>query len=222
MAEIIAIDGPSGAGKSTVAKLVADRLGFVYLNSGYMYRALALAAQQSGAESNDCVTWGQLAVSLQIEFSPDGKHLLLSGEDVTEQLRVPEISGIASQASACPEVRAEMVRRQRALSEKYPGVVMEGRDIGSHVFPQARYKVYLDAQAKARAQRRHSELSALGIDKGLNELAAEMRQRDQADMTRELAPLKRTADAYYLDSTDMNIEQVVSSIEAYVKRGGSK
>ncbi len=222
MSEIVAIDGPSGAGKSTVAKQVADRLGFVYLNSGYMYRALALAAQQSGKDPDGCSAWGQLAVSLQIEFSPDGKHLLLSGQDVTEQLRAPEISSIASQASACPEVRAEMVRRQRALSEKYPGVVMEGRDIGSYVFPAARYKIYLDAQAKARAQRRHSELVALGIDKEQNELAAEMRQRDQADMTRELAPLKRMNDAYYLDSTDMNIAQVVSSIEAYVNQGGGK
>jgi len=213
---VVAIDGPAGAGKSTVAELVAARLGFVYLNSGLMYRALAWAALRQGLRREDGAGLGRLAGQLDINFSPDGKKLLLNGEDRTAELTTPEISSAASMISAHPQVRQRMVDRQRRLGAN-GRIVMEGRDIGTYVFPQARYKIYLDADLRTRAERRARELRSRGLDKNLEQLQTEIARRDGNDTDRVLAPLKRDPRAFYLDSSGLSIDEVVVKIVEYIK-----
>jgi cytidylate kinase len=196
---IVAIDGPAGAGKSTVARAVARRLGFTYLDTGAMYRCVGLAAGRLGAEP------GEIAASLSIEL---GDGVRLGGEDVSEAIRSPEISQAASRAAADPRVRAAMVAEQRRLMA-HGDWVAEGRDIGSVVAPGAEVKVFLTADPRERARRRAAQL---GLD--VEAVLAEQRERDSRDAQREHSPLLAAADAVTLDTTGLGFEQVVERIAA--------
>ena len=211
---MVAIDGPSGAGKSTIARRLASRLGFVYIDTGAMYRAVALWAERQGVDPADMHRAEQLAIAAQIELAPG--RILLNGEDVTEAIRRPEISNGASKISAVPGVRRAMVGKQREIGEQ-TSVVMEGRDIGTVVFPQADVKVFLDANPAERVRRRYVELAAKGETISSEQLASEMRERDQRDTTRADAPLSQAPDAVYLDSTSMGIEEVEEAILKIVR-----
>jgi len=211
---VVAIDGPSGAGKSTIARRLASRLGFVYIDTGAMYRAVALWAERQGVDPADMHRAEQLAIAAQIELAPG--RILLNGEDVTEAIRRPEISNGASKISAVPGVRRAMVGKQREIGEQ-TSVVMEGRDIGTVVFPQADVKVFLDANPAERVRRRYVELAAKGETISSEQLASEMRERDQRDTTRADAPLSQAPDAVYLDSTSMGIEEVEEAILKIVR-----
>lgn len=208
---VVAIDGPAGAGKSTVARRVADSLGFIYIDTGAMYRAVALWAVQTGTSETDMHRLEQLAREADIRFSAGARNVWLNGEDVTDNLRTPEISAIASKVAAIPAVRRALVEKQRAMAQD-ASVVMEGRDIGSVVFPDAKVKVFLDAAPETRTIRRVSELQQKGESVDLKETAAEMAERDQRDRTRSEAPLVQAPDATYLDTTGLSIEAVEAAI----------
>jgi prephenate dehydrogenase len=209
---IVAIDGPVGAGKSTVARALAQKLGFVYLNTGAMYRALALAAHRRAIDPEDPALEQKLApllVALSIKF--DGDKVLLDGEDVSAALGDPAIGDLASKLSTLRAVRERMVELQRAAAAA-GGVVMEGRDIGTVVFPDAEVKFYLDAEVEERAARRFAELKAKGEPITLAEVSAGLRERDRRDSTRELAPLRCAQDAVVLDCTHLSVAQVVERL----------
>ena len=206
---VVAIDGPAGAGKSTIAKRLADRLSFTYIDTGAMYRAVALWAVRQAVDFADPHRMEQLALAAEIELSPGRIHL--NGEDVTEAIRTPEVSNGASRIAVIPGVRRAMVAKQRELGQKV-SVVMEGRDIGTVVFPDADVKVYLDAYPEERVRRRLQESRAKGDDISESVLAAQMKERDQRDSTRADAPLSQAPDALYLDSTRLNIDEVVEAI----------
>ena len=192
---IIAIDGPGGSGKSTVARSVARRLGFTYIDSGAMYRAVALWALRLGMDLDDLHRLEQLAREARIELP--GDRVLLNGEDVTAEIRDPQVSEAASRVAAQPGVRRAMREEQRRIGSAGPAV-MEGRDIGTVVFPEAQVKIFLDAQPEARAQRRASELGA-----PVEDVARELDARDQRDRSRAEAPLTQAPDAEYLDTTHL-------------------
>lgn len=200
---IVAIDGPAGAGKSTLARRVADRLGFVYINTGAMYRAVALWALRLGVATSDMHRLEQLAKEASIEMIAGDDRVRLNGEDITELIRDTKVAEAASQVSAVPAVRRALLSLQRAMAEKN-SVVMEGRDIGSVVFPQAQVKIFLDALPGERAKRRARELH--GAD--LESVAKEMKKRDQRDRTRLEAPLVQAPDAQLVDTTGLSLEQV--------------
>nr|WP_320048267.1 (d)CMP kinase [uncultured Desulfuromonas sp.] len=214
---IIAIDGPSGAGKSTLSRLLSQRLDYININTGAMYRAVALAASRESIDSEDCQGLQALCERLDIRFQCDNgqETVWLNGEDVSEAIRTPQMSLLTSKISACAEVRQAMVKLQRAMG-KDGGVVLEGRDIGSVVFPQAEVKFYLEASAEARGQRRYDELKAKGLDVDLQQTIEEVRQRDAADSAREHAPLLRPDDAVAIDSTCLSIEQVLEKMLAVI------
>ena len=212
---MVAIDGPSGAGKSTIARRLASRLGFTYIDTGAMYRAVALWASRQNVDLSDMHRAEQLALAAQIELATAGR-ILLNGEDVTEAIRTPEMSNDASKISAISGVRRAMVAKQRAIGE-VASVVMEGRDIGTVVFPGADVKVFLDASPAERVRRRHLELAAKGQKISEEQLAAEMRERDQRDSTRADAPLTQAPDAVYFDSSGMSIEEVEEAILKIVR-----
>jgi cytidylate kinase len=207
---IVAIDGPAGAGKSTIARRVAARLGYLYLDTGAMYRAVALWARRTNVALDDMHRLGQLAVESVIHL--DGDRVFLNGEDVTTAIREPRVSEAASQVSAVPAVRRALVEKQRAMAAE-TSVVMEGRDIGTVVFPEAAVKVFLDADAAVRAQRRHSELG----DADRDGVAREMADRDQRDRSRTDAPLVQAPDAVYVDSTGLSIDQVEEAVLKIVR-----
>ncbi len=209
---IVAIDGPAGAGKSTVARRVAHRLGFVYIDTGAMYRAVALWALRTGIPLEDTHRLEQLAREARIEFS--GVQVLLNGEDVTSAIREPQVSDAASQAAACPGVRRAMREEQRRIASSI-SAVMEGRDIGTVVFPEAQVKVYLDADPGERARRRAGEVGAEGAER--QRIAKDMAERDQRDRTRAEAPLSQAPDADYLDSSSLTLEQVEEAILKLVR-----
>jgi CMP/dCMP kinase len=211
---VVAIDGPAGAGKSTIAKRLASRLGFIYIDTGAMYRAVALWAVRQGIDPGDMHRAEQLAIAAQIELAPG--RIALNGEDVTEAIRMPEVSNGASKIAVIPGVRRAMVAKQREIGER-TSVVMEGRDIGTVVFPQADVKVYLDANPDERVRRRYEELKQKGQPVSPQQIAAEMRERDQRDSTRADAPLAQAPDAVYLDSTGLDIEQVEEAILRIVR-----
>ncbi len=209
---IIAIDGPSGAGKSTLSKLLAQRLGYLNLDTGAMYRAVALAASREGIDPADTVGLERLCRNLDIAFGGrQGEQVLLNGEDVSAAVRTPENSLLTSRISACPAVRQDMVRRQRQMGEG-GGVVLEGRDIGTVVFPQAEVKFFLRASARERGRRRYEELRAKGLAVDLEQTIAEVEARDAADSAREHAPLLQASDAVVIDSTKMSIEEVLTEM----------
>lgn len=217
---IIAIDGPAGAGKSTAARALARRLGYLYIDTGAMYRAVAWKALQSGVALDDTTRIGELAAASQIELtgSVDDSHVLIDGRDITAEIRTPQISQAASIVSAIPAVRRALVARQQEMG-RAGGVVMEGRDIGTHVFPQADIKFFLEASAEARAHRRFTEDAARGTAaKSLASTLAEIEERDIRDRTREDSPLVQAADAIYLDSSSLTAEQVVERMAEIVEQ----
>ena len=215
----IALDGPCGSGKSTLGKLLAQRLGYVYIDTGAMYRAVALSATEAGIPLSDAEALTALAEKLDLAFVVDGgrQKLFAAGRDVSVSIRTPEISQGASLVSAVPGVRRAMVSLQRRMGAE-GNVVMDGRDIGTVVFPDAEIKFYLDAGAEERAQRRWLEDSAKGLPVSLEEVLASVRERDHRDMTREDSPLKKADDALMVDSTGLSVEEVLQKLESLVAR----
>jgi cytidylate kinase len=211
---VVAIDGPAGAGKSTLAKRVAGRLGFTYIDTGAMYRALAFWALERGVGFDDMHRLEQLAIAAEIDLSPGRIHL--NGADITESIRTPEVSNGASKVAVIPGVRRAMVAKQRAIGER-ASVVMEGRDIGTVVFPHAEVKIFLDADPRERVRRRLQEVHAKGEEMAEETLAAQMKERDQRDSTRADAPLAQAPDAIYLDSTPLSIDEVEEAILKIVR-----
>jgi cytidylate kinase len=206
---VVAIDGPAGAGKSTIAKRLAQRLGFTYIDTGAMYRAVALWALRQKVDWNDMHRAEQLAQAAEIDLSPG--RICLNGEDVTDAIRTQEVSDGASKVAVIPGVRRAMVAKQRAIGER-TSVVMEGRDIGTVVFPDAEVKIFLDAQPPERARRRFEELRSRGGELAETAIADHMKERDQRDSTRADAPLSQAPDAVYLDSTPLSIDEVEEAI----------
>jgi CMP/dCMP kinase len=213
---VVAIDGPAGAGKSTIARAVAGRLGFLYIDSGAMYRAVGLWALRAGLGLDDAHRLEQLALASRIELEPAGSRVLLNGEDITEAIRTPEISQAASRVSAVGGVRKAMVDEQRRMAAR-TSVVMEGRDIGTVVFPDADIKIFLDADPAERAARRLRESAEKGEAIDAGELSRQIRERDERDRTRSEAPLVQAPDAVYVDSTALTIEQVVERVLKLVR-----
>jgi len=208
---IVAIDGPAGAGKSTVARELARRLGFTIVDTGAIYRAVALAAQRAGVAWDDDEALGTLLDGPQFQLSfADDTRVLLGGDDVTDAIRTPEISRGASIVSARPVVRKKLLGLQRELGRRAPrGAVLEGRDIGTVVFPDADVKFFLTASDEARAARRQSELKDKGVAIDVSEVLADQRRRDKDDSERAIAPLKPASDAIVVDTTAMDLGQVV-------------
>ncbi|MBS2019361.1 MAG: (d)CMP kinase [Deltaproteobacteria bacterium] len=220
---IVAIDGPAGAGKSTVARKVAESLGYVLVDTGAMYRAVALAAARANVPWNDGDRVGAVArgivgaSSLRFERDPArGIRVLLAGEDVSEAIRTPDIAQGASTVSAHGDVRSALLDMQRQAG-KLGGVVLEGRDIGTVVFPEAEAKFFLTASAETRAKRRHEELVAKGQNVTYDETLAEVKERDARDSGRAVAPLKQADDAILVDSTAMDVDAVVAAMLARVR-----
>jgi cytidylate kinase len=215
---VIAIDGPSGAGKSTAGRTLAARLGYVFIDTGAMYRALALKALRAGVPLDEGGRLADLARRTNIVLSEGGRGVSLDGDDVTSAIRTREVTAAASRVSAHGAVRREMVARQRQLGEA-GGVILDGRDIGTAVFPDADVKFYVDADPARRAQRRAEELAATGTA-AVDALAIEreIRQRDHADMTRSDSPLTRAPDAVSLDTTTLTPDQVVEKMLEVVER----
>ena len=214
----IAIDGPSGAGKSTVASSLGRRLGYLYIDTGAMYRSVALRAKEKGISLENEFALGQLASSLNITFITKGEetHIFCDGEEMTEAIRTPEISRLASSISRQKRVREALVRMQREIG-KEGGVILEGRDIGTVVFPDADVKFYLDAETDERARRRYHEMVQKGVNVDLKETQEELAQRDHSDMHRNHSPLKKANDAVFIDSTHRSVEEIVEEMVRIVK-----
>ncbi|ELK45354.1 (d)CMP kinase [Halobacillus sp. ACCC02827] len=219
----IAIDGPAAAGKSTVAKKVAEELSFIYVDTGAMYRALTWKAlkHKVSLEDEEALTALLKETELNLIQSPDGQRVILDGKDVSDDIRTDEVTNQVSIAAKHRLVREEMVRRQQELV-KDRGVVMDGRDIGTHVLPQAEVKVFMIASVEERAERRHKENLKKGFQSDLQQLKEDIRKRDEIDSNREIAPLVKAADAVEVDTTSMDIEEVVSRILDIVKEKAAK
>jgi len=215
---IIAIDGPSGAGKSSVTHALAERLGYVHIDTGAMFRVVALMVQRHGADAADETAIAALCKGLVIEFDKAGStnRVFANGEDVSSFIRSPEISLLTSQVAALPPVRQALLAMQRELGRQ-GGVVLEGRDIGTVVFPDADLKFFLTATPEERGRRRYEELRAKGVPVDLEQTVAEVMQRDQQDMMREHAPLRKAADAVEIDSTGLTPDMVLSLMIAEVR-----
>jgi CMP/dCMP kinase len=211
---IVAIDGPAAAGKSTVARRLAEKLGFTYIDTGAMYRAVALWALREGLDTGDGHRMEQLALAAEIRL--DSGKIFLNGEDVSEAIRASETAIGASRVAAIPGVRRAMVAKQRAVAER-SSVVMEGRDIGTVVFPGADIKIFLDAQPAERVRRRLGEEEAKGSATNRDSLAREMEERDRRDSTRPDSPLAQAPDAVYLDTTSLSLEEVEEAILKIVR-----
>ena len=214
----IAIDGPSGAGKSTAAKGLAKRLGYVYIDTGAMYRAVAFEAQEKGKNFEDEEALYRWVSSLRITFSEkeEGTHIYCNGDDVTQKIRSPEMSLLASEISKRRGVREALVEMQRQMGEG-GGVVLEGRDTGTVVFPNADVKFYLDARPEERARRRYEELSMKGVTVQFDETLEEVIRRDENDMNRTLSPLRKDENAFLIDSTRRSAEEVIEEMVRVVQ-----
>jgi CMP/dCMP kinase len=215
---VIAIDGPAGAGKSTIASHLARKLGYINLESGAMYRALGLKAIETGTSIEEGAALLALAESSRIELiaSPEGNRVLLDGVDVSKRIRERDVTDAASRVSTHPPVRAWMVEHQRAMGAQ-GGVIMEGRDIGTVVFPNADVKIFLDADQSVRAGRRIVQHNAQGDPERAGKLVADLHERDRRDTTREASPLKPAADAIHIDSTGLDIHEVTAAVERVVE-----
>ena len=216
----IAIDGPAGAGKSTVAKAVAKALGILYLDTGAMYRAVALFALQNGVQPADASAVGALLdkIQLRIEAQPDGQHVYLNGVDVSQAIRTPEVSQGASDVGTIAAVRAKLVALQQEIA-RGQSVVMDGRDIGTHVLPEARFKFYMTADVRERARRRYREMLQKGEKADLAAVQKQMEARDYNDSHREFAPLRQAQDALLVDTTHMDLQQSVEYVVRRVREG---
>lgn len=222
---IVAIDGPAGAGKSTVARALAQRFGLLNLESGAMYRAFAMKALAAGVPTTDAAALEELAHTTEVRLEPgaDGNRVLLDGADVTADLRTPRITAAASEVSVHPPIRRWLVRLQQALGAR-GNVVMEGRDIGTVVFPQAPVKIFLDASPEKRGERRYEQnRSATATAQLPTAVLEEIRERDRRDRTRADSPLRPSPDAIVIDSTDLSLEEVIAKaatlVERYLQRG---
>lgn len=209
---VVAIDGPAGAGKSTIAKLVAEKLGYAYIDTGAMYRSVALKFLQTGKEFDEAFI-SQLAQTMIIEFKPEASvnRVFVDGVEVTDAIRSAEVTANVSRVAAIGDVREAMVAQQRRMGES-GGVLMDGRDIGTVVFPNAQLKIFLTASVEERALRRYKELVAKGQDVDLAQLKKDIASRDKQDSERAISPLRQAEDALLLDTSDMNIEQVTAKI----------
>lgn len=216
---IIAIDGPAGAGKSTVAKKVASRLSLLYIDSGAMYRAVAWKALDGGIDISDEEAVTKMAENMKIELKPagDGTSVFVDGKEITGFIRTPEVTDASSKVSTIGSVREILVGQQQAMG-RATGVVMEGRDIGTVVFPDTPFKFYLDASVGERARRRKKDLEAAGYEVDPDRLEAEVAERDERDSTRSVSPLRKVEGATIIDSTGMSVEEVVEAVAARVEQ----
>lgn len=219
---IVTIDGPAGSGKSTTARRAASRLGYVYLDTGAMYRAVALAFLRAGAEAtSEGATAVLPSTDIDVRYEADGMHVFLNGQDVTDDLRTAEVGGIVSQISTLAPVRTHMVDEQRRIghekAEAHGGVVLDGRDTGTVVFPDADVKIFMVADLDERARRRKQEYEEAGQQISLEEVRAEIEERDRRDRNRDIAPLRRAEDAILLDTTDRTIAEQVAFVVDHVK-----
>ena len=217
----IAIDGPAGAGKSTIARLAAGQLGFIYVDTGAMYRAMALYFLRRGANLADEEAVGTACrdIHVEIRYEAGEQQVLLNGENVTGQIRTDQVGNAASAISKYPAVRAALLELQRSLA-RTNSVIMDGRDIGTLVLPDADLKIYLTASTAVRAMRRYKEFLEKGVDCTLESVEQDVIRRDEQDMNRATAPLKQAEDAVYLDASDMNISQVVEKILSLARERG--
>ena len=214
----IAIDGPAGAGKSSIAKAAAKRLGFIYVDTGALYRTVALHLLKENIDPKDVAAVEAALPNIQVTMGheEDGQHVYLNGEDVTGLIRTPEVSMMASTSSAIPEVRKFLFSLQTGMAEKY-NVIMDGRDIGTVVLPNADVKIFLTASPEVRAMRRYKELMEKGAKDTYEEVLADVIKRDYQDTHRETAPLKPAEDGVILDTSDLNFDEVINELEKIVK-----
>ncbi|MCC5878666.1 MAG: (d)CMP kinase [Idiomarina sp.] len=217
-APVITIDGPSGSGKGTISRLLADKLGWHLLDSGAIYRVLAVASLHHNFGTQDEESLVALATDLDVKFVANEDsgltHVILEGEDVTMAIRTQEVANQASKVAALPRVREALLRRQRAFREM-PGLVADGRDMGTVVFKDAQAKIFLTASAEERAERRFNQLQEKGMDANMEALVTEIRERDERDMNRSAAPLKPAEDSLMLDSTSISIDEVLDRVLQY-------
>lgn len=210
----VAIDGPAGAGKSTIAKLVGKKFDLMYINTGAMYRAVALMAERNDVKPEEVEKLIKLVDTMEMHFEND--DLVLNGVNVQEEITMPEISAIVSNYASIPEVRAKLVELQRKMSEKY-NVIMDGRDIGTVVLKDSKFKFFLTASAEERANRRYKELTERGLEVNYDEILSEIIRRDTIDSTREVDPLRKADDAIEIDSSNYNINEVTEIICNYIE-----
>lgn len=210
----IAIDGPSGAGKSTISRKAAEKFGFIYVDTGAIYRTIGLATKICGVSLDDTAAVIELLPTLEIELKYNDageQHMYLDGNDVSRDIRLPEVSMLASRVSAIPAVREFLVDMQRGMAEKYD-VIMDGRDIGTVILPNADLKIFLTADVRDRARRRYEELRAKGMEKPFDEVLAEMEKRDEQDTQRAAAPLKAAEDTVLLDTSGNTLEESIDEV----------
>ena len=219
MAMNVAIDGPAGAGKSTIAKAIAAKMGYVYVDTGAMYRAMALYFLRAGIASNDEEKISSVVddISVSIKYEDGAQHVILNGEDVTGLIRTEEVGNMASASSVYAPVRSKLVALQQELA-KTTDVIMDGRDIGTVVLPNADVKIFLTASVECRAKRRFDELVAKGMEADFDKIAKDIKERDYRDSHREISPLKQAEDAILVDSSDMTIDEVVNTIIGYCNK----
>ncbi len=220
---LITIDGPSGSGKGTIARRVADRLGWHLLDSGALYRLVALAAHQIGLDPKDQAAHAELAAALKVRFASTAageEQIWLDGRDVTADIRTERAGDGASRVAVMPGVRLALLERQRAFAQP-PGLVADGRDMGTVVFPDARVKIFLTASTEERARRRHKQLKDKGLDVSLAALSREIADRDHRDASRPVAPLVPASDALIVDSTSMSIDEVVERVLSAAQMSGA-
>ena len=218
---VIAIDGPSGAGKSTTARLLAERLGYIYIDTGAMYRSIGWKAKREGIDPEDERGLAELCARTAVTIKKDNKDpkIFVDGIDVSGEIRTPDMGMMASAVSKSPAVRARLLTLQRELGEN-GGVVMDGRDIGTVVFPEADMKFYLDASAEERGRRRFVELRSKGMDVDRAQITQEIRERDRQDSGRKIAPLRKADDAVLIDSSDMSIDEVLHRMISEIAKVG--